>query len=364
MKPTPKKDQSAKKDVKAKTAPQKKPSKKKKSGETGPLRLWARIGAATLVVGFVLLCICGDIYVHHPAAWLASHRSLITAPLEYLGDRTAFITDALGWTGRDAVNTPDDPIPEGMVSFAGDPVRVGAPAPADIVVLDRGEFRIGRSPSLRHPVWVAYHVPRTARHEAGKRPNFQKDKGVASSPQPKDYANSGYDRGHMAPNHAIATRFGPEIQRRTFQMTNVAPQRPGLNRGPWREMEQRISELWTSAYGEIWVIVGTVPPAPGQSRSKLGQTDINVPEQFYMVIASQTEDSVRMLAVLMNQTARRWDFPVHNIVSVDEIEKLTGLDFFPDMQRSLQMSLEADTPTRLWPVRVRDLLKLILIRFT
>ena len=100
MKPTPKKDQSAKKDVKARTAPQKKPSKKKKSGETGPLRLWARIGAATLVVGFVLLCICGDIYVHHPAAWLASHRSLITAPLEYLGDRTAFITDALGWTGR------------------------------------------------------------------------------------------------------------------------------------------------------------------------------------------------------------------------------------------------------------------------
>ena len=116
---------------------------------------------------------------------------------------------------------------------------------------ERGEFRIGWSPSLRHPVWVAYHVPRTARHEAGKRPNFQKDKGVASSPQPKDYANSGYDRGHMAPNHAIVTRFGPEIQRRTFQMTNVAPQRPGLNRGPWREMEQRISELWTSAYGEI-----------------------------------------------------------------------------------------------------------------
>lgn len=364
MKPTPKKDQSAKKDVKSKAAPKKKPSKKKKAGETAPLRLWARIGAATLVVGFVLLCICGDIYVHHPADWLASHRNFVTAPLEYLGDRTAFITDALGWTGRDAVNTPDDPIPEGMVSFAGDPVRVGAPAPADIVVLDRGEFRIGWSPSLRHPVWVAYHVPRTASHEAGKRPNFQKDKGVASSPQPKDYANSGYDRGHMVPNHAIVTRFGPEIQRRTFQMTNVAPQRPGLNRGPWREMEQRVSDLWTSAYGEIWVIAGTIPPAPGQSRSKLGQTDINVPEQFYMVIASQTEDSVRVLAVLMNQNAHRWDFPVHNIVSVDEIEKLTGLDFFPDMQKSLQMSLESDVPTRLWPVRFLDLLKLILIRFT
>ena len=371
MKSSPKKEKPLAKAVKAKADSRKKPAskksptgKKKSGGKPDALRLWARIGAISLAVGFVLLCICGDIYVHHSADWLADHRCLFTAPLEYMGDRTAFITDALGWTGRDAVNTPDDPIPEGMVSFAGDPVRVGAPAPADITVLNRGEFRIGWSPSLRHPVWVAYHVPRAASHEAGRRPNFQKDKGVSTSPLPKDYANSGYDRGHMVPNHAIATRFGPDAQRKTFQMTNVAPQRPGLNRGPWREMEQRISDLWTAAYGEIWVIAGTVPPSPGEGKSKLGTTDINVPEQFYMVIASQTEDSVRVLAVLMNQTAGRWDFPVHNIVSVDEIEKLTGLDFFPDMQRSLQMSLESDVPTRLWPVRLLDIFKLILIRFT
>ena len=326
-------------------------------------RIALRLGAV-LAILLALLSAAGDWFVHHPRTWIAEQPALLAKPLLWFGNPVADITDALDWTGYDTVCEYDTEAPSGAVTFAGAPKRTGAPAPSDIRILDRGEFKIGWSDSLRHPVWVAYHVPRTARHEAGKRPNFQKDKGVASSPQPKDYANSGYDRGHMAPNHAIATRFGPEIQRRTFQMTNVAPQRPGLNRGPWREMEQRISELWTSAYGEIWVIVGTVPPAPGQSRSKLGQTDINVPEQFYMVIASQTEDSVRMLAVLMNQNARRWDFPVHNIVSVDEIEKLTGLDFFPDMQRSLQMSLEADTPTRLWPVRVRDLLKLILIRFT
>lgn len=365
MKSAPKKDKPVKKAVKAKAPPKKRPEAKKKTGgKTSPLRLWSRICALSLVAGFALLCVCGDIYVHHPADWLESHRGILTAPLEYFGNRTAFLTDALGWTGRDAVNTPDDPIPEGMVSFAGDPVRVGAPAPADIVVLDRGEFRIGWSPSLRHPVWVAYHVPRDVAHEMGKRPNFQKDKGVASSPSPRDYEHSGYDRGHMVPNRAIVTRFGPDIQRKTFQMTNVAPQRPGLNRGPWREMEQRIADLWTAKYGEIWVTAGIVPPKSVQSATKLGQTTINVPEQFYMIVTSQTEDSVRMLAVLMNQTAGRWDFPVHSIVSVDEIEKLTGLDFFPDMQRSLQMSLESDVPTRLWPVRFVDLLKLILIRFT
>ncbi|MGN0845797.1 MAG: DNA/RNA non-specific endonuclease, partial [Kiritimatiellia bacterium] len=151
--------------------------------------------------------------------------------------------------------------------------------------------------------------------------------------------------------------------RKTFQMTNIAPQRPALNRGPWRELEQYIANLWTAKYGEIWVIAGTVPARTPAKRARLGDTSIEIPEKFYMVIASQTEDSVRVLAVLMDQNAGRWDFPVHSIVSVDELERLTGLDFFPEMQKSLQTSLEADVPTRLWPIRALDLLKLILLRF-
>ena len=131
---------------------------------------------------------------------------------------------------------------------------------------------------------------------------------------------------------------------------------------PAGQMEQRISDLWTAKYGEIWVIVGTVPPAHAAQHRKLGKSAIDVPEKYYMVIASQTEDSVRVLAVLMDQTAGRWDFPSRCIVSVDEIERLTGLDFFPNMQKSLQTSLEADVPTRLWPIRALDLLKLILVR--
>lgn len=342
----------------------KKPSKKKPqaAGLRRRLRLWSRLSSGALLLAWLALSIVGDIYVHHPADWLAARRCALTAPLEYFGDRAAFFTDALGWTGRDAVNTPDDPPPTGMVTFAGDPVRIGAPAPADLVVLDRGDFRIGWSPSLRRPVWAAYHVPRDAPHVAGRRPGFQKDRSVASSPAPRDYERSGYDRGHMVPNHAIATRFGPDAQRRTFQMTNIAPQRPALNRGPWREMEQRIADLWTAKYGEIWVIVGTVPTTHAAQRRKLGKSAIDVPEKYYMVIASQTEDSVRVLAVLMDQTAGRWDFPSRCIVSVDEIERLTGLDFFPNMQKSLQTSLEADVPTRLWPIRALDLLKLILVR--
>lgn len=340
---------------------------KRKGGRAAPpsrLRLWSRLASAAAAAAFVALCVAGNFYVHHPPAWLDAHRSPLTAPLEFFGNRTAFFTDALGWTGHDAVYEFDAPPPSGQVFFAGAPRRVGAPAPADIVTLERGDFAIGWSPSLRHPVWAAYHVPRAARFEGGKRPSFQKDLSVSDSPSPSDYANSGYDRGHMVPNRAIVTRFGPDQQRKTFRMTNIAPQKPGLNRGPWRELEQRIADLWTARYGEIWVIVGALSDASPHKRTRLGASSIDVPSRYYMIAVAQDADGVRALAVLLDQNARRDDFPVHGIVTLDELERATGLDFFPDMPKFLKKPLSSDRPTRLWPCRFVDILKLILIRFT
>ena len=344
----------------------KKTKEKPKSKKKKPLtkgRLVARIVSVTLLLLVVACCAIGDWYVHQPREWQESHRAFYTAPLCYFGDRTAFITDAFGWTGHDAVYDPDDETaPSNTVLFAGAPVRVGDPAPDDIQVLNHREFMIGWSPSLRHPVWAAYHVVRDARFDALKRPNFKEDPSVASSPAAKDYARSGYDRGHLVPNRAIVTRYGPDEQEKTFLMTNIAPQRPALNRGPWREMEQRISDLWTARYGEIWVIVGAVSPTG--SRTKLENTTIDVPQQYYMLIAAQDKEGVRALAVLLPQTAAVNDFPVHNIVTIKELETATGLEFFPDMPKFLARPLKTDRPTRLWPIRWHDIVKLILLRFT
>ena len=346
-----------------KEKPVKEKPKAKGKKPVSKARLIARIVSIALALVVVACCAVGDWYVHQPREWLESHRAFYTAPLWYFGNRTAFITDAFGWTGHDAVYDPDDETaPSNTVLFAGAPVRIGAPAPDDIKVLNRGEFMIGWSPSLRHPVWAAYHVVRDARFDALKRPNFQKDRSVASSPAANDYARSGYDRGHLVPNRAIVTRYGPDEQEKTFLMTNIAPQRPALNRGPWRELEQRISDLWTARYGEIWVIVGAVSPTG--NRTKLENTTIDVPEQYYMLIAAQDKEGVRALAVLLPQTAEVNDFPVHNIVTIKELETATGLEFFPDMPKFLARPLKADRPTRRWPIRWYDIVKLILLRFT
>jgi len=324
----------------------------------------------SLKIGCVLLLILsvwalvGDWYVHHPWQWLAQRRaslpSLVTDPLCWIGNPVADITDGLGWTGHDAVYEYDTEAPAGEVCFAGLPVRTGNPAPTDIIVIDRGHFKIGWSNSLRHPLWCAYHVTREPRHPVLKRPSFLLDRSLPHAPHPDAYTKSGYDRGHMVPNFAIVTRYGEADQRKTFLMSNIAPQTPSLNRGVWREVEHRIAELWTARYGEIWVIVGCIPSRTG---ARIPGSGIDIPDRYYQVIIAQEGMDVRALAMIFPQNIPWNAWAVRNIVTIDELEKLTGLDFNPEMPAFLQDPLEAELPSRLWPVRTRDILRQILLRF-
>ena len=324
------------------------------------LALWGGISLSTL---WLALGCLGNWFVHHPRAWIDEARrdSPVTAAVMlWFGSPFGDLTDALGWTGHDVVYDYDDVIEPGTVCFAGTPVRTGDPAPDDITVLDRGEFKVGWSPRLQHPVWVAYHVPAERRFPDGTRPNFTKDRSAAASPAAGDYSKTGYDRGHMAPNHAIVSRFGEEAQKKTFLMSNITPQSPALNRGVWRDVEHRIADLWTARWGEIWVVVGCIP---SDSRETLSGTGIDVPRQFFQVIVAQEGTDVRALALLFDQDVAKDAWPARHIISIDHLEELTGLDFMPELELFME-PLEAEEPTRLWPIRFRDIFRKIAIRFS
>ncbi len=337
--------------------------RRRRKGKTGPLRRFLRRFSIAAVVVYLLLSSVGCWYVSHPWQWISDNRddlpAVITRPLEYFGDRAKMLFDGLGVTGHDAVYELDEPPPLNSVFFAGPPVRTGAPAVADVQMIDRGEFVVGWSPSLRHPLWVAYHVPAEKAYEAGRRPSFRADPSVSGSPSASAYKGTGYDRGHMAPNYAIATRFGTEAQKKTFYMSNVSPQKPGLNRGPWREVEHRIADLWTAKYGGVWVIVGCVP---GDSEDCL-PSGVDVPKAYWQLIVSNSSDGVRALALYMPKDIPFSAFPVHNIVSIDELECRTGLDFLSELPNFFEKPMEAHVPTRLWPVRFIDVFRLIGLRF-
>ena len=335
---------------------------KKTKKRTKSRRLALKLGTAAVVLVSVW-GICAEWFVHHPRAWVAEQKAahmVLSAPLLWFGNPLADITDGLGWTGHDVVYEYDTEAPSGSVTLAGVPVRTGAPAPSDIRTINRGEFIIGWSDRLRHPVWCAYHVKREACHPAGKRPSFTKDSAVPAAPAPGDYTKSGYDRGHMVPNYAIVTRYGEDAQRLTFRMTNIAPQTPELNRGVWRDVEHRIADLWTARYGEIWVVVGCI----SRSDEKIGQTGIDVPTDYYQVIMAQEGMDIRALAVVIPQNVGWCEWAARHIVSIDELEEMTGLDFNPDLPSFIQTPLEAEVPTRLWPVNALDIFRQIALRFS
>ena len=339
---------------------------KKKQKKSKPKSRSRRLALKLGVVAVIVLGLwgwAGEWYVHHSRKWLDAHEKswprFLTTGLAYFGNPLSDITDALAITGHDAVYEYDEEAPVGSITFAGLPKRIGAPAPGDITILDRCEFIVGWSPSLRHPVFVAYHVANDKKFEDGKRPSFLIDKSVASAPRPEEYSKSGYDRGHMAPNHAIVSRYGEEARRKTFLMSNIAPQSASLNRAVWRELERRIADLWTSRYGEIWVIVGALPSS---CNMRIGG-GIDVPSAFFMVVTAQEGMDVRSFAVLFPNNCP-WDaWAARYLLTIDELEELTGLDFNPDLPDFIQTPLEAELPTRLWPIRKWDIFRQILIRY-
>lgn len=291
-------------------------------------------------------------YVHEPRFWQEVQAQKWPAPAAYwvqrVGNASADVTDTLGLTGHDVTVPLTTALSTNRLFCAGQPKRLAdSPAPADITVLSKTGFTVGYSPSLRHPVWVAYKAS-PARQNAipPARPSgFLPDPAAANSPQGKAYAKSGYDRGHMAPNLAIATRYGKTAQTQTFLTSNICPQRPSLNQGPWRDIEFRVSDLWPDCYGDVWVIVGALSAQNGKRLT----SGVDIPTAFYQIVVSQSQGSVRAFAVLMPQSIRRRAASRTALVSIDEIEALAGLDFLADLPDDIEQKLEAATPSRLWP---------------
>lgn len=111
--------------------------------------------------------------------------------------------------------------------------------PNEITVLNKGAFVIGYDETRQCPVWVAYKVTPDDDYISPTRPShFKIDFETKSKVSPDDYTRSGYDRGHLAPNYAIGSRYGVKAQLETFKMSNIAPQKLELNRGYWKELEE------------------------------------------------------------------------------------------------------------------------------
>ncbi len=93
------------------------------------------------------------------------------------------------------------------------PFYAGPPASEATTIIENTGFTVGYSELHKNPVWVSYRLFKVDDPVSGKRPSkFKVDERTEACVRHDDYTHSGYDRGHIAPNYAIATRFGREAQ--------------------------------------------------------------------------------------------------------------------------------------------------------
>ncbi len=222
--------------------------------------------------------------------------------------------------------------------FAGEPQITTYPN--TLTRLGSFAFVLAYDETRRDPAWGAYAIPGTRQFGTLPRPSrFSTDTRTRARVSHDDYTNSGFDRGHVVPNFAIASRFGADAQRETFAMSNAIPQRPALNQGPWRLLEELLANKVAPECGIIWVIVG---PVFRGSVERL-PSGSEIPDACFMLIADETPSGPRLQAFLFEQdVARSADFR-RFVVSVDVVERETGFDFFAELPDEIESRLEAST---------------------
>lgn len=214
-------------------------------------------------------------------------------------------------------------------------------------VLRNDGFLVGWSDVRVSPLWASYVLYADRVAEVGDRPGFRRDWRTLWPVTPDSYLRSGYDRGHLAPNYAIARVHGPSAQHDTFLMSNMAPQRPDLNRRLWQRLEEVVIDRFVPQYGTLQVITGPIF-ASEFTQGMLNRVGlVEVPVAFYKILVVPGEHP-RALAFVMPQSVRG-DEPLDRfVVSIDRIETLTGLDFFPDLPKAVERELEGRVDTRGW----------------
>ncbi len=211
-------------------------------------------------------------------------------------------------------------------------------------------YLVGYSDELASPLWAAYRMtdisPLPA---AGERPErFEVDRRTIARVESESYTNSGYDRGHLAPNYAIATRYGDAAQRETFLMSNVMPQKHGLNAGLWKQLELRAASSYPARFGEVWVLCG---PVLDQNLTRLpgrGSARPVIPEACFMILVDESDHRVRTLAFLFPAEPIADTDLADYLTTIDEIERRTGLDFLAALPDDAEAELESRPASRVW----------------
>ena len=196
---------------------------------------------------------------------------------------------------------------------------------------------------LHIPNWVAWEL--TATEVSGTFPrddNFRGDDNVIGSAEKWDYSYSGYDRGHMAP--AGDMKWSAKAMDESFYMTNMCPQAKSLNTGAWKRLEEKCRQ-WAEIDSAIIVICGPIVTDP--INEYIGDSKVAVPQRFFKVILSPYIENPRGIGFIMPNAKVPGGMQAA-AVSIDEVERVTGYDFFSSLPDEIENDVESQCKFHYW----------------
>jgi endonuclease G len=191
--------------------------------------------------------------------------------------------------------------------------------------------------------WVAYVLTKEKTVRVAERTNkFLSDPMVKTgSADNGDYAKSGYDRGHLAP--AADMGWSAKTMSESFYFSNMSPQVPAFNRGIWKRTEELI-RTWAIAYDSLYIVTG---PVLNGNLPSIGANQVSIPQYYYKVILDYHQPEVKAIGIIMPNAASFYPIQ-HFAVSVDSVEHLTGIDFFPLLSDVEESKLEKQLCIPCW----------------
>lgn len=246
-------------------------------------------------------------------------------------------------SGATDIERPSEPLPpSGMGHYPG-LETVSIPEDLYSQVKEYEGFTVSFNKDNKTPNYVAWELlGEEVKTDIERSNNFWCDPEIEGCPTTKDYTNSGYDRGHMCP--AADQKWSQKAMDDCFVMANICPQDHKLNAGAWNTLESK-ERQWAQRDSAIMIIAG--PLYSESDTQRIGNAKVRVPGAFFKVLLAPYADEPRGIAFVypnMTSPGNMQDYAM----SIDDLEKITGFDFFPALPDEIEKKVEASFSFKEW----------------
>lgn len=236
-----------------------------------------------------------------------------------------------------------------LSAVAQEDLSVLAESDRDDQIIKRSHYQLSYNNEHEVANWVAYTLDHTKiKNCVSRKDDFRADPEILDgSAVLADYSGSGFDRGHLVP--AGDMKFDRSAMSSTFFLSNMTPQPAKFNRGLWSSLEN-LMRAWAFKYKQVWIVTG---PVLSEDLPVIGrQNQVSVPSEYFKVILRKESGKWKGIAFLI---ATSVPFPqlASYAVSIDTIEDMTGIDFFPTLNDSSEEEAESQENESAWDMKAK-----------